>query len=109
MLTVTSDKGCATSDEMIVKVLKNLVIPNVFSPNGDGINDKWIIKYLESFKESNINVYNRYGQSIFHSVGYDNAWDGTYKGKPVPAGTYYYIVDPKRGSKPLAGFVDVLR
>ena len=86
-----------------------MVIPNVFSPNADGINDKWIITYLESYPGSSIDVYNRYGQVIFHSVGYNNPWDGTFKGKPVPSGTYYYIVDPKNGRKKITGFVDVLR
>jgi gliding motility-associated-like protein len=90
-------------------VLKSLVIPNVFSPNGDGINDKWQILYLETYPGSTVDVYNRYGQIIFHSVGYSNPWDGTYKGKPVPAGTYYYIIDPKNGRSKYTGFVDVLR
>ena len=108
-LTVTSDKGCTSTDQVFVKVLKSLVIPNVFSPNGDGINDKWDIKYLESYPGCTVDVYNRYGQIIYHSIGYTNAWDGTYKGKQVPAGTYYYIIDPKNGRSKYSGFVDVLR
>ena len=108
-LTVTSDKGCSTSDQVFVKVLKSLVIPNVFSPNGDNINDKWDIRYLESYPGCTVDVYNRYGQVIFHSVGYSTPWDGTYKGKPVPTGSYYYIIDPKNGRSKYAGFVDVLR
>jgi gliding motility-associated-like protein len=108
-LTVTGIGGCATSDQVFVKVLKYPEIPNVFSPNGDGINDKWVIKYLESYPGCTVDVFNRYGQLIYHSVGYDNPWDGTYKGSSVPTGTYYYIVDPKNGRKRMAGFVDVLR
>jgi len=108
-LTVTSDKGCSTSDNVTVKVLKTPLIPNAFSPNGDGINDTWIIEYLETYPGATVEVYNRYGQMIFRSVGYNKPWDGTYNGKQVPAGTYYYIVNPKNGRKQMAGFVDVLR
>jgi gliding motility-associated-like protein len=110
-LQVISTLGCGnTTDDVIVKVYDKIQIPNVFSPNGDGINDKWDIELLkESFPECTINVYNRYGQIIFHSTGYDKPWDGTFQNKPVPIGTYYYIVDLKNNIQKIAGFVDVLR
>jgi gliding motility-associated-like protein len=108
-LTVTARGGCTASDIVFVKVLKNPVIPNVFTPNGDGFNDKWIIKYLETYPGCVVEIYNRYGQIVFRSVGYNTPWDGTYKGNQVPAGTYYYIIDPKNGRKQVAGFVDIIR
>jgi gliding motility-associated-like protein len=108
-LEVTSDKGCKTSDDVFVKLLKSLVVPNVFTPNGDGHNDKWEIKYLESYPGSTVEVYNRYGQLLFRSTGYSTPWDGKYKGSDVPAGTYYYIIDPKNGRKQLSGYVDIIR
>ena len=108
-LKVTSDKGCNTSDQVSVKVLKKPAIPNIFSPNGDGIHDKWVISFLETYPGCTVEVYNRYGQLIYRSVGYTNPWDGTIKGKPVPVGTYYYIVDPKNGRQKQAGYVDIVR
>jgi gliding motility-associated-like protein len=108
-LTVTSDKGCSRSDEVFVKVLKAPAIPNIFSPNGDGVHDKWVIQYLESYPECTVDIFNRYGQLIYHSVGYTSPWDGTVKGNPVPIGTYYYIVNPKNGRKQMTGYVDVIR
>lgn len=108
-LTVTSAKGCNTSDQVFVKVLKKPEIPNIFSPNGDGIHDKWVIRYLETYPGSTVEIYNRYGQRIFYSIGYNQPWDGTINGKPVPVGTYYYIVDPKNGRQRIAGYVDVIR
>jgi len=108
-LTVTSDKGCSTSDDVFVKLLLAPVIPNVFTPNKDGINDKWVITSLESYPGCVVEIYNRYGQIIFRSIGYTKPWDGTYNGKDVPAGTYYYIVDPKNGRKRMSGFVDIVR
>jgi gliding motility-associated-like protein len=64
---------------------------------------------LESYPGNLVEVYNRYGQVIFSSRGYGVPWDGTFKGKQVPSGTYYYIIDPKNGRLPIKGFVDVVR
>jgi gliding motility-associated-like protein len=108
-VVVTSAAGCSATDEVSVKLLKSLVIPNVFSPNGDGINDKWDVKYLESYPGATIDIFNRYGQKVFQSIGYSRPWDGTYKGSQVPAGTYYYIINPKNGRQQMAGYVDIIR
>ncbi len=108
-LTVTSDKGCSSSDNVFVKILKAPLIPNIFSPNNDGIHDKWEISYLASYPGCTVDIYNRYGQLIYHSVGYDKPWDGTVNGKQVPVGTYYYIIDPKNGRQKMSGYVDVIR
>jgi gliding motility-associated-like protein len=105
----TSEDGCTASDDVFVKVLKTPIIPNTFSPNGDGIHDKWEIKYLESYPDATVEIYNRYGQLLFRSVGYGKPWDGTFKGNPLPAGTYYYIINPKNGRPQMAGFVDIIR
>lgn len=108
-LKVTSDKGCSSTDQVFIKVLKMPAIPNIFSPNGDGVHDTWVIEYLDTYPGSTVDIYNRYGQPIFHSNGYTKPWDGTVNGKPVPVGTYYYVIDPKNGRKILTGYVDVIR
>ncbi|HMG67543.1 MAG TPA: PKD domain-containing protein, partial [Chitinophagaceae bacterium] len=108
-LTVISDKGCKSWDEVFVKVLKTPQIPNIFSPNHDGVHDTWEIPYLGSYPGCIVDVYNRYGQLIHHSVGYDKPWDGTVNGRVVPVGTYYYIIDPKNGRQKMSGYVDVIR
>ena len=99
LLTVTARGNCSDTSSVFIKVLKFPAIPNIFSPNGDGVHDKWIIDYLDTYPGSTVDIYNRYGQQIFHSVGYTTPWDGTVNGKPVPIGTYYYIVNPKNGRK----------
>jgi gliding motility-associated-like protein len=109
LLTVTARGGCADTSSVFIKVLKTPAVPNVFSPNGDGIHDKWEIQYLDTYLGCTIDLYNRYGQLIYHSNGYPSPWDGTIIGKPVPVGTYYYIINPKNGRKPLTGYVDILR
>jgi gliding motility-associated-like protein len=90
-------------------VFKAPTIPNTFSPNGDGIHDRWEIKYLDTYPGATIEIFNRYGQQVFYSVGYTTPWDGKYKGKDLPAGTYYYLINPKNGRKQIAGFVDIIR
>jgi gliding motility-associated-like protein len=108
-LTVTSADGCVAADEVTVNVLKTPNIPNTFSPNGDGIHDKWEIKYLNTYPGCTVEIYNRYGQLVFRSTGYNIPWDGNFKDKPLPAGTYYYIINPKNGRKQMSGFVDIIR
>ncbi|HAN38405.1 MAG TPA: hypothetical protein DCQ29_05840 [Chitinophagaceae bacterium] len=108
-LTVTGQGNCSVTDNMFVKLLLAPEIPTAFSPNGDGINDTWIIKYLESYPGCTVEVFNRYGQSVFSSRGYATPWNGTYNGAVLPVGTYYYIVDPKNGRNKIAGYVTILR
>lgn len=110
-LTVTGDGQCVTEKDIFIDVIQVLTIPNAFSPNGDGINDKWRITNLDFYPTAEVSVFNRYGQSVFYSTNYaSNPWDGNFKGKPVPVGTYYYIVNPK--NKYLVqktGYIVVLR
>ncbi len=108
-LTAIGDFGCQATDQMTVKILKLVTVPNVFSPNGDGIHDVWNIPNLSDYNGASVEVFNRYGQQVFYSIGYNTPWNGTRNGQPVPAGTYYYIVQLKNGFKPLSGSVTILR
>lgn len=109
-LLLTAEGGCTATDTIFIKVLKGPEIPNVFSPNGDGINDTWRIKNLESYPGASVEVYDRSGQAVFRSTGgYTVEWDGTYKGKPLPIGTYYYIINPKNGRQLIAGSVTIIK
>lgn len=108
-LTATGPGGCSDSDSMSVKILKPFKVPNVFSPNGDNINDRWVIKNLSDYPGVKVDVYNRYGQPVFSSVGYSQPWDGTYHGSPMPVGTYYYIIKPRNELEPVTGSVTIVR
>jgi gliding motility-associated-like protein len=92
-----------------VSILEKFTIPNTFTPNGDGINDRWDILSLNQYPGCVVEVYNTIGQRIYRSVGYPTPWDGTMKGRKVPAGTYYYVIEPGSGEKRKAGYVTVLR
>ncbi len=82
-------KFCATP---VANANNNILIPNIFTPNSDSINDKWEIQSLAGNSDVIVEIYNRWGELIFYSKGYSEPWDGTYKDKPVPEGTYAYVV-----------------
>lgn len=108
-IKVTSGQGCVASDDVFIKVLKEVKAPNAFTPNGDNIHDTWQIQYLDNYPNAVVVVFNRYGQEVYRSVGYSKPWDGTSMGKPLPAGTYYYIIDPKSGRAKISGSVTIIR
>jgi gliding motility-associated-like protein len=108
-LTVTTGDGCTASDVVLVKFLIAPTIPNVFTPNGDGRNDKWEVLHLETYPGATVEIYNRYGQIVYKAAGYAKPWDGTFNGKDLPIGTYYYIINPKNGRRQMTGFVDLIR
>jgi gliding motility-associated-like protein len=108
-LKATNGDGCFDTAGVWVRIVKMPVVPNAFSPNGDGINDTWQIQYLNSYPDCDVAVFNRYGQMVFHSVGYKTPWNGTTSGSPLPVGTYYYIITTKLLSKPLSGSITIIR
>ena len=108
-IKVTSSSGCTANDQLMVTVLKKVKVPNAFTPNGDNVNDTWQIKYLESYPGCEVNVFNRYGQLVYQSTGYSSPWNGTFNGRPLPAATYYYMINPKNGRAPLNGSVTIIR
>ena len=109
-LTVTVGGKCSTTEELVVEMLKEIIPPNAFSPNGDGINDTWIIRGLENYPDVRLAVFDRYGKVVLEQKGYQTPWDGTVKGKPLPVGTYYYIITFTNGLKePVKGSVTIVR
>jgi len=94
-ITVKNDVGCNATDDVLVNVIAYCPhVRNAFTPNGDGINDLWLVyDQYDCLKNVTVHVFNRYGNTIFESKDYRNGWDGRYKGKSVPDGTYYAVVD----------------
>jgi gliding motility-associated-like protein len=108
-LTAVS-KSCGTSTSSVfVRVYEKINIPNAFSPNNDGVNDLWDIDKLITYPASLVQVFDRYGQQVFQSTGYAKPWDGTFNGKALSTGTYYYIIDLKDGAPKMAGWVLIVK
>lgn len=92
-LQVTTPLGCIATDNITLTVIPYCIKPmNAFTPNGDGINERWLITNGNCLSNAKAQVFNRYGSKVFESNDYKNTWDGTYEGKPLPDGTYYYII-----------------
>jgi gliding motility-associated-like protein len=91
-LKVTSLKDCVTADEVTITVLKKLSIPNAFSPNGDGINDTWLIRGVDPTAHFRVQIFDRFGKSIAEFKADALPWDGTYNGRTLPVGVYYYVI-----------------
>ena len=85
---------CETTKSLLVINSLPLNIPNAFSPNGDGVNDTWVITGLNKYKKISIRVFNRWGNQVFFDQdGYKNAWDGNINGISLATGTYYAIIE----------------
>ena len=95
----------------------NVSIPEGFSPNGDGINDYFVIDGMEYYPNSTLIIFNRWGDKVYESTNYQNNWNGknifgvTFGGEDLPIGTYFYIFEPQRSRvdgetiKPTKGYV----
>ena len=108
-LTVTDSRGCVSESKTSIIVEPGITVVNTFTPNGDGINDYWDIPGLEAYTQTTVDIFNRYGQKVFHSLGYGKPWDGRYNGEILPVGVYYYIINLKELNKTLSGSITIIR
>ncbi len=108
---VTNLLGCTNTQAMTVNVSTGFDYPSGFSPNGDGANDTWQLDFLSKYPDCRVDIYNRWGQLVFSSDGYAEAWDGTFEGEDLPVGTYYYVIDLGREdiSDPITGPITIMR
>jgi len=81
--------------------------PTIITPNDDNINDRFEVPCLSSgiYSDSKLIVFNQWGDEVFSADNYDNSWAGTYEGKTLAAGTYFFILDLGDGSEPLHSFL----
>ena len=110
-LTVTSNNGCGVStDEVKLEAIDKLFIPTGFTPNSDGLNDRWEIVTFEDYEEAIAEVYNRYGQLVYRGSAKNyKPWDGTFKDKPCLPGVYVYLVNLHNGKPVLKGTLNLIR
>ena len=113
-VVVTDSNGCKTSDTINVaqKCNNKLVVPSAFTPNGDGKNDVFKPLSIDAPVKYAMHIYNRWGELVFESNNIATGWDGNFKGKPQPSGTFiYYIQYTFTGQKEkgLEGAVELLR
>jgi gliding motility-associated-like protein len=110
MVTVTDANNCEEYINVYLPESSSLClkIPNAFTPNADGVNDTWIIEYLEKYPSAEVYVFNRWGQAVYNGRPGVEPWDGTFEGNRVPSGSYTYVVDLRNGMLPFTGVLVVV-
>ncbi|WP_017733194.1 T9SS type B sorting domain-containing protein [Nafulsella turpanensis] len=109
-LTIRDVSGCENTISFTVESILDIEIPDTFTPNGDGINDRWALRNLSVLYPLNkVMVYNRWGAPVFESAGYAKEWEGTHNGKSLPDGTYYFVIYLNETEQPLKGAVTIMR
>jgi gliding motility-associated-like protein len=105
-----NENGCDTATVTVNIRCNGLIIYNGISPNADGINDDFTIDGLEDYPNTQVRVYNRWGNQVFESMDYSekSKWDGTWQGKYVPDGTYFYQIVLTNGET-YTGYLQVHR
>ncbi|MBO7481670.1 MAG: gliding motility-associated C-terminal domain-containing protein, partial [Bacteroidales bacterium] len=110
MVSVVDANNCSVSMGATIEssYADCLKIPNVFTPNGDGINDTWEIGNIDMFPNAKIYVFNRWGQMIYTGTTDSEFWDGRIRGGSMaPAGTYMYIIHLHTGHEAYEGTVTI--
>ncbi|MEM6320354.1 MAG: gliding motility-associated C-terminal domain-containing protein [Bacteroidota bacterium] len=100
--------GCDTARVDLYIKCKELVIFNGFSPNGDGVNETFTIDGIEDFPNNQLQIFNRWGNQVFEQQGYKGQWNGTWKDRLLPDGTYFYLLDDGEGTT-YSGFLEIRR
>jgi uncharacterized repeat protein (TIGR01451 family)/gliding motility-associated-like protein len=118
VMSITIDPNLAnnTAFDEVEVIPTDLFIPDVFSPNNDGFNDKFIIRGLDRYPNNSLIIINRWGNKVFEAAPYTNDWDGTNQfgitvgGDDLPVGTYYFILDlGETGGRQERGFIYLTR
>jgi gliding motility-associated-like protein len=110
-VTITDSLGCSIQTPThIMRSRLKIITVNTFSPNGDGKNDTWVIKYTEDYPEMMVKIFDRWNKQVYQSeIGYPNPWDGTENGKPLPMDTYYYLIELGDGFEAIRGYITLMR
>ena len=114
---VLDNGACGTSADTMLITLRDcsiLVVPDAFSPNGDGVNDTYVIEGLDYYPDNKFTVFNRWGAKVYERSPYRNTWDGTNEGKAsigsdLPESTYYFILDPGNDMEVITGYIYLRR
>jgi gliding motility-associated-like protein len=101
-------------EQSITEVTIVMFVPTGFSPDGDGINDGFVIKGIENYPQNKLEIFNRWGNKVYEQAPYDNSWAGGTKNNTgialgqgtLPNGTYFYVLDfGVEGVKPVTGYI----
>lgn len=112
MIVTDTVTGCSETDYVTITVDKGLFLPTTFSPNGDGENDTWVILGIEAYPDCLVNIFDRWGQQVFQTIGYnkEKAWDGQGKAGKLNESVYFYKIQLRDVDKQvLTGSITLIR
>ena len=111
-VVVTNSFGYQATVPLLLTVIVDykLVPNNLVTPNGDGVNDRWVIPNIDMYPDNEVMVYDKAGRAVFAKRGYNNEWDGTVNGKKLKEDAYFYVIKfNKDGALPIRGYVSIVR
>jgi gliding motility-associated-like protein len=111
-VVVTNSFGYQATVPLLLTVIVDykLVPNNLVTPNGDGVNDRWVIPNIDMYPDNEVIVYDKAGRAVFTKRGYNNEWDGTVNGKKLKEDAYFYVIKfNKDGALPIRGYVSIVR
>ena len=110
-VTVTNASGCVGDQNISITVIDDykLEASTVVTPNGDGYNDKFIVKNIDYYPNNTLKIFDKAGRMLYTKHTYANDWDGTINGSPLSEGTYYYIIDLGNGIGTFKGYINIIR
>lgn len=109
-VTATSADGCSHSATFSMSVIEDFKVDatNVLTPNGDGKNDRWVIRNIDSYPDNELKIFDRAGRLVYSQRNYNNTWDGRVNGNPLAEGTYYYYLSISGGAKTAKGYITII-
>ena len=106
--SVCDNAGCSTAKVFVTVICDKIKVYNGFSPNNDGVNDALVIEGIESFPNSTLTIYNRWGTQVMTVRNYKNDWKGTWNNENLPDGTYFYFLNNGEGVT-TTGYINLQR
>jgi len=110
-VSATTANGCTGYGKVTITVIKKIVMPNAFTPNGDGKNDVFRIPPSITFSLTTFSIFNRWGNLVFQTNDITKGWDGTFNARPSDVGTYVYMITgtSQKEQVALKGTVELIR
>ena len=103
--------GCSDTANVFVLLEEDFTLEpqNLITPNANGLNDTWKIKGIEFYPTANVMVFDQWGRILLNEQSYKNTWDGTMDGKPLPDGTYFYVITVEGLERQYRGTINILK
>lgn len=111
-VVISNGSGCNVVKTINIEVKEDysvLLANNILTPNGDGVNDVWIVNNIDLYPDNEVVIFDRAGRVVYRQFDYKNTWDGTINGLALPEDTYYFALYVNSGKGKLTGFISIVR